>query len=91
MTNYLDLDMDYKRELLVNFQAAMFAYLALEHVSGASKEDWMQRIIADANDVVDNLSDEQVERLIDSINDQHNGITQPWVQNIIEIPREGKT
>jgi hypothetical protein len=85
MTNYRDLDMEYKRELLVNFQSAMFAYLALEHISGGAKEDWMERIVTDANDVVDSLSDEEVERLIDRINDQHNGVTQPWVQNIMEI------
>lgn len=87
MTNYRDLDMDYKRELLVNFQSAMFTYVALEHISKVAKEEWMEQMVADANDVVDGLSDEQVERLIDGINDQHNGVTQPWVRNIIEIPR----
>jgi len=87
MSDYRSLNMDYKRELLVNFQSAMFAYLALEHVSGAAKKDWMERIVTDANNVVDDLSDEEVDRAIDGIQDQHNGITQPWVQNIIEIPR----
>ena len=86
MSDYRSLNMDYKRELLVNFQAAMFAYLALEHVSGAAKEDWMERIVADANDVVDDLSDEECDRLIDGIQAQHHGVTQPWVQNIMEIP-----
>lgn len=87
MSNYLDLDMEYKRELLVNFQSAMFAYIALEEISGAKKEDWMERIITDANNVVDELSDEQVNCLIDGIQDQHRGVTQPWVQHIMELPR----
>lgn len=43
MSDYIQLDMEYKRELLVNFQFVMFAYLALEHISGASKEDWMKQ------------------------------------------------
>ncbi len=87
MSDYRSLDMDYKRELLVNFQAAMFAYIALEEISGARKEDWMERIITDANNVVDDLSDEEVDRLIDGIQAQHHGVTQPWVQHVMEIPR----
>ena len=85
MSDYLQLDMEYKRELLVNFQAAMFAFAALEHISGAPKEDWIKQIVGESNNVVDEMSEEEVERLIKEMHDQHLGATQPWESKIIKM------
>lgn len=89
MTDYNQLNMEYKRELLVNFQSAMSAFLALEQVSGAVKEEWIKQIFREANNVVDELTDQEVEKLIKEMQDQHHGVTQPWVSKIIEMERQG--
>lgn len=61
--------------------------LALEQVSGAAKEDWLKQIVGDSNDVVEELTAQEVEKLVQGIQDQHNGVIQPWVSKIIEIER----
>lgn len=85
--NYTQLDIDHKRELLVNFQSAMFAFAALESISGEPKQEWIKQIVAEANDTVDGMTDEEVEKLICGIEDQHQGVTRPWVAIVAEIPR----
>lgn len=85
---YTELDLEHKRALVINFQAATFAFAALESLSGAAKEEWISQILNLANQAVDSLTDEQVEHVIQSVEDQQSyGVTHPWVTVVAEISK----
>lgn len=85
---YTQLDLEHKRSLMLNFQAATFAFAALESVTGAAKEEWIAQITDLASQAVDSLTDEQVEHVIQSVEDQQSyGVTHPWVTVVAEISK----
>ena len=74
--------------IMENNQAATFAFAALESLSGAAKEEWIAQITDLASQSVESLTDEQVEHVIQSVEDQQSyGVTRPCVTVVAEISK----
>lgn len=79
MSGYINLDLQYKRAMLINFHAAVIAYDLLEKMSGVAKEEWMDEIAANATEYIDTLSYEALERAVATLQEGHDGALDQWV------------
>lgn len=70
--NYTDLDLDHKRELLVNFRASLLATSMLSAVSEKSIEFWTKEFFLAAYAEVSALSSEQINLAILKIESERN-------------------
>lgn len=64
---YTDLDLARKRELLVNFKAALIAVSMLSRLSETEIDIWAKELFSSAFLTVDALSDSEVEQAIADI------------------------
>lgn len=65
--SYTSLNLEHKRELLVNFRAILLSLQILARISDTEMADWAKEFATRAYIDVEALSDEQVEQVINDI------------------------
>lgn len=77
MTNYADLDLDCKKELLVNLKALYLLASSLSKVTGCNLEAVTNEMWKKAYSSVISLSDEEVDRFVAEIESDRKPFEQP--------------
>lgn len=77
MTNYTDLDLDCKKELLVNLKALYLLASSLSKVTGCNLEAVTNEMWKKAYSSVISLSDEEVDRFVAEIESDRKPFEQP--------------
>ncbi len=74
---YIDLDQDHKRELLVNINALFMAAFSLSEVMDVDFEDVKAELWEQAYNQISTLTDTEVERSIAALQRKHKPFDQP--------------
>lgn len=82
---YTDLDLDRKRELLVNLRASALAFSMVE---AFSRQSLLLKLWQEAHSQVTSLSREEVEVAIEIIERERRGFKQPGNPTFIELKRK---